>query len=91
MSQVHVCYFVVYILSFRWISVLNNAKEEVLLKAFQDNTNSPAINQNVRELTASIIDRIKRLPGNQVCCDCGAKGLLFFLEWTYLNWQPLLN
>lgn len=59
---------------FRWISVLNNAKEEVLLKAFQDNTNSPAINQNVRELTASIIDRIKRLPGNDVCCDCGGKG-----------------
>jgi Arf-GAP/SH3 domain/ANK repeat/PH domain-containing protein len=55
--------------------VLNNAKEEVLLKAFQDNTNSPAINQNVRELTASIIDRIKRLPGNQVCCDCGGKGM----------------
>ncbi|XP_055997602.1 arf-GAP with SH3 domain, ANK repeat and PH domain-containing protein 2-like isoform X3 [Ostrea edulis] len=69
-----------------WISVLNNAKEEVLLKAFQDNTNSPAINQNMKELTVSIIDRIKRLPGNQICCDCGGKDP----EWLSTNYGILI-
>ena len=58
----------------RWISVLNNAKEEVLLKVFQDSSNSPSLNQSVRELTSSIIDRVKRLPGNRACCDCNAAG-----------------
>lgn len=46
----------------------------MLLKAFQDNSNSTSISQRVRELTSSIIDRVKRLPGNQFCCDCGAPG-----------------
>ncbi|KAK3088884.1 hypothetical protein FSP39_024982 [Pinctada imbricata] len=64
-----------------WISVLNNAKEEVLLKAFQSNSNSPSLNQNVRELTTSIIDRVKRLPGNRHCCDCGAPDP----EWLSTN------
>lgn len=64
-----------------WMSVLNNAKEEVLLKAFQDNSNSTSISQRVRELTSSIIDRVKRLPGNQFCCDCGAPDP----EWLSTN------
>ncbi|XP_029635615.1 arf-GAP with SH3 domain, ANK repeat and PH domain-containing protein 2 isoform X4 [Octopus sinensis] len=64
-----------------WISVLNNAKEEVLLKAFQDNSNSTSINQSVRELTCSIIERVKQLPGNKTCCDCGAPDP----EWLSTN------
>ena len=59
----------------RWISVLNNAKEEVLMKAFQDTADSQSINQSVKELTSSILDRVLRLPGNKCCCDCGAEGL----------------
>ncbi|XP_046549057.1 LOW QUALITY PROTEIN: arf-GAP with SH3 domain, ANK repeat and PH domain-containing protein 2-like [Haliotis rubra] len=69
-----------------WISVLNNAKEEVLLKAFQDSSNSPSLNQNVRELTNSIIDRVKRLPGNKYCCDCGAPDP----EWLSTNLGVLI-
>ena len=60
--------------SFRWISVLNNAKEEVLLKAFHDTSDSHSLNQSVRELTSSIVDRICKLPGNKYCCDCDAPG-----------------
>jgi len=59
--------------------VLNNAKEEMLLKAFGESS-GPAnsrINQNIRELTASIIQEVRRLPGNTTCCDCNAPG-----EWS---------
>jgi Arf-GAP/SH3 domain/ANK repeat/PH domain-containing protein len=59
----------------RWISVLNNAKEQVLMKEFLDSTNSPCLNPNVKELTLSILQIVKRLPGNNVCCDCNAKGI----------------
>ncbi|XP_076456923.1 arf-GAP with SH3 domain, ANK repeat and PH domain-containing protein 2-like [Babylonia areolata] len=64
-----------------WISVLNNAKEEVLLKAFRDTSDSHSLNQSVRELTSSIVDRIRRLPGNKYCCDCGAPDP----EWLSTN------
>ncbi|KAH9492542.1 Arf-GAP with SH3 domain, ANK repeat and PH domain-containing protein 1, partial [Bulinus truncatus] len=57
-----------------WISVLNNAKEGIFMNFLKNNTNSPSLNQSVRELTASIMDRIRRLPGNKECCDCGAAG-----------------
>ncbi|KAL3887945.1 hypothetical protein ACJMK2_000330 [Sinanodonta woodiana] len=70
----------------KWISVLSNAKEEVLLKAFQDNSTSQTMNQSVRELTQSIIERIKQLPGNGVCCDCGAPGP----EWLSTNLGVLI-
>ena len=60
----------------RWISVLNNAKESVLMKAFGEATDkdSSPINQSVKELTHTIIQEVRRLPGNHVCCDCSAPG-----------------
>ncbi|GFN83111.1 ARF-GAP with sh3 domain, ank repeat and ph domain-containing protein 1 [Plakobranchus ocellatus] len=64
-----------------WISVLNNAKEQILMQAFKDNSSSPGLNQNVRELTSSIMDRIRRMPGNKKCCDCDAPEP----EWLSLN------
>ena len=67
------CMFIVSA-AFRWISVLNNAKEEVLLKAFHDTSDPHSLNQSVRELTSSIVDRIRKLPGNKYCCDCDAPG-----------------
>ncbi len=62
----------------RWISVLNNAKEAVLLKAFGETSGSESnpINQSVKELTGTIMMEIKRLPGNKNCCDCGAIGMI---------------
>ena len=32
------------------------------------------INQSVKELTQGILQQVKRLPGNRMCCDCGAPG-----------------
>ena len=48
------------------------------MKAFGDATDgekSP-YNQSVKELSRTIIQQIRRLPGNQHCCDCGAPGFL---------------
>lgn len=62
----------------RWISVLNNAKESVLMKAFGEASSSSSgqYNQSVKELTRTILAQAKRLPGNQICCDCGASGTI---------------
>ena len=59
--------------------MLNNAKEQVLMKAFGDTPNSESspYNQGVKELTLTILQQVRRLPGNQVCCDCGAPGNYF--------------
>ena len=72
-------YNTVVVLCCRWISVLNNAKEQVLMKAFGDTPNSESspYNQGVKELTLTILQQVRRLPGNQVCCDCGAPGNYF--------------
>ncbi|XP_063810707.1 arf-GAP with SH3 domain, ANK repeat and PH domain-containing protein 3-like isoform X2 [Pseudophryne corroboree] len=55
--------------AFVWISVLQNSKDESLNAAFGvDGVSSDSSNQ----LTKQIINEIRSLPGNQVCCDCGA-------------------
>ncbi|XP_048413980.1 arf-GAP with SH3 domain, ANK repeat and PH domain-containing protein 2-like isoform X1 [Stegostoma tigrinum] len=54
-----------------WVSVLQNSKEEALNNAFKgDNGNGSS--DTVQELTKSIIAEVKGMPGNEVCCDCGA-------------------
>ena len=60
----------------RWVSVLNNAKETVLLQAFgeADGTKSAGADQNMKELTQTIIKQVQRLPGNKYCADCGSPG-----------------
>ncbi|XP_073420246.1 arf-GAP with SH3 domain, ANK repeat and PH domain-containing protein 3-like isoform X2 [Dendrobates tinctorius] len=55
--------------AFIWISVLQNSKDESLNAAFMGDTGS---NDNSNQLTKQIINEIRSLPGNQVCCDCGA-------------------
>lgn len=56
--------------------MITNAKEDALKRVFgaSDTSSSASNNNGLKELTISIIDEIKRLPGNYQCCDCNAKG-----------------
>ncbi|XP_050994463.1 arf-GAP with SH3 domain, ANK repeat and PH domain-containing protein 2b [Labeo rohita] len=54
-----------------WVSVLQNSKEEALNNAFKDDQNE-GDNNIVRELTKAIVGEVKKMSGNDVCCDCGA-------------------
>uniref|UniRef100_A0A8D0UCG2 ArfGAP with SH3 domain, ankyrin repeat and PH domain 2 n=1 Tax=Sus scrofa TaxID=9823 RepID=A0A8D0UCG2_PIG len=54
-----------------WMSVLQNSKEEALNNAFKGD-DTPGENNIVQELTKEIICEVQRVPGNDVCCDCGA-------------------
>uniref|UniRef100_A0A6Q2WVA1 ArfGAP with SH3 domain, ankyrin repeat and PH domain 2a n=1 Tax=Esox lucius TaxID=8010 RepID=A0A6Q2WVA1_ESOLU len=54
-----------------WISVLQNSKEEALNNAFKGDQHVGE-NNIVQELTKAILGEVKRMTGNDVCCDCGA-------------------
>ncbi|XP_062842036.1 arf-GAP with SH3 domain, ANK repeat and PH domain-containing protein 1 isoform X2 [Trichomycterus rosablanca] len=53
-----------------WISVLTNSKEEAMNMAFRGE--QTAGEDGLEDLTKAIIDDILHMPGNEVCCDCGA-------------------
>ncbi|KAJ8274990.1 hypothetical protein COCON_G00096150 [Conger conger] len=55
----------------KWISVLQNSKEEALSDAFKGDQ-KVGENNIVQELTKAILGEVKRMSGNDVCCDCGA-------------------
>lgn len=58
----------------RWISVLTNSKEEALTMAFRGEQSTGE--NSLEDLTKAIIEDVQRLPGNDVCCDCGSSGIL---------------
>ncbi|XP_031440005.1 arf-GAP with SH3 domain, ANK repeat and PH domain-containing protein 1 isoform X4 [Clupea harengus] len=53
-----------------WISVLTNSKEDALNMAFRGEQSTGE--DGMQDLTKAIIDDVLRMPGNEVCCDCGA-------------------
>ncbi|XP_062849937.1 arf-GAP with SH3 domain, ANK repeat and PH domain-containing protein 1a [Trichomycterus rosablanca] len=53
-----------------WISVLTNSKEEALNMAFRGEQS--AGDDGLEDLTKAIIEDVLRMPGNDMCCDCGA-------------------
>ncbi|XP_060773830.1 arf-GAP with SH3 domain, ANK repeat and PH domain-containing protein 2b isoform X2 [Neoarius graeffei] len=54
-----------------WVSVLQNSKEEALNNAFKGDQDEGE-NNIVQELSKAIVSEVKRMSGNDVCCDCGA-------------------
>ncbi|XP_034721850.1 arf-GAP with SH3 domain, ANK repeat and PH domain-containing protein 2-like, partial [Etheostoma cragini] len=56
-----------------WVSVLQNSKEEALNAAFKGDQDVGE-NNIVQELTRAIVEEVKRMSGNDRCCDCGAAG-----------------
>ncbi|XP_013855150.1 arf-GAP with SH3 domain, ANK repeat and PH domain-containing protein 1 [Austrofundulus limnaeus] len=54
-----------------WISVLTNSKEEALNMAFRGEPSSGG-EDGLEDLTKAIIEDVLHMPGNEVCCDCGA-------------------
>uniref|UniRef100_A0A4W5LYQ8 ArfGAP with SH3 domain, ankyrin repeat and PH domain 1 n=1 Tax=Hucho hucho TaxID=62062 RepID=A0A4W5LYQ8_9TELE len=55
-----------------WISVLSNSKEEALNMAFRGEEDGVGGEDGLEDLTKAIIEEVLRMPGNEVCCDCGA-------------------
>uniref|UniRef100_A0A8B9LRG7 ArfGAP with SH3 domain, ankyrin repeat and PH domain 2a n=1 Tax=Astyanax mexicanus TaxID=7994 RepID=A0A8B9LRG7_ASTMX len=55
------------------LSPLSNSKEEALNNAFKGDQHVGE-NNIVQELTKAILGEVKRMTGNDVCCDCGAPG-----------------
>ena len=60
----------------RWISVLSNSKQEALSVALDGGRSGGrgGGENSLDDLTRAITDDIRRMPGNNVCCDCGAPG-----------------
>lgn len=53
--------------------MLTNSKEEALNMAFRGEQSSGG-EDGLEDLTKAIIEDVLRMPGNEVCCDCGAAG-----------------
>lgn len=52
--------------------MLTNSKQEALNVALDERR--PSGENSVEDLTRAITEDIRRMPGNNVCCDCGAPG-----------------
>lgn len=65
--------------------MLQNSKEEALNQAFKGD-HRVGENNIVQELTKAILGEVKRMTGNDVCCDCGAPS-----EWQSIPSQNILN
>ena len=79
-----------------WISVLNNSKEEALQTAFGNaptgTSGEMEESSSVRELRNGILEKIRQLPGNKFCCDCGAQGRKDFLTiFETLSCNPFVG
>lgn len=57
--------------------MLSNSKQEALTMALDGGKRGGAGGESsVEDLTRAITEDIRRMPGNNNCCDCGAPGIV---------------
>eukprot|EP00795_Rhopilema_esculentum_P008390 gene8390-14367_t len=66
-----------------WISVITNARDEALNKAFGDGDESlskdtSSVARSLKELTENIVAEVKKVAENDICVDCGAADPTWF-------------
>ena len=74
-----------------WVSILNNAKKDAFDRELSESNLSDGSNSSlsrtdesekpVEALVKNILKKIKKLDGNDRCCDCGATNP----EWLVTN------
>lgn len=69
--------------------MLSNSKQEALSVALDGGKIGGGLGESsMEDLTRAITDDIKRMPGNNSCCDCGAPGdLICFVFFTVSSGQ----
>ena len=65
-----------------WMSVLLNSKEVSLNRAFEDNGKSSE-NQGLVEFQQTLVNYIRNIPSNQLCCDCGGSTDVTWLSTNF--------
>eukprot|EP00092_Neocalanus_flemingeri_P011518 GFUD01012412.1.p1 GENE.GFUD01012412.1~~GFUD01012412.1.p1 ORF type:complete len:919 (+),score=159.22 GFUD01012412.1:108-2864(+) len=65
-----------------WMSVLLNSKEVSLNRAFEDNGKSTE-NHGLVEFQQTLVNYIRNIPSNNVCCDCGGQNDVTWLSTNF--------
>ena len=65
-----------------WMSVLLNSKEVSLNRAFEDNGKSSE-NQGLVEFQQTLVNYIRNIPSNNLCCDCGGNTDVTWLSTNF--------
>eukprot|EP00090_Calanus_glacialis_P033504 TRINITY_DN5567_c0_g1_i2.p1 TRINITY_DN5567_c0_g1~~TRINITY_DN5567_c0_g1_i2.p1 ORF type:complete len:1002 (-),score=143.51 TRINITY_DN5567_c0_g1_i2:841-3846(-) len=65
-----------------WMSVLLNSKEVSLNRAFEDNGKSTE-NHGLVEFQRTLVNYIRNIPSNNVCCDCGGQNDITWLSTNF--------
>ena len=65
-----------------WMSVLLNSKEVSLNRAFEDNGKTGE-NQGLVEFQQTLVNYIRNIPSNNLCCDCGGSSDVTWLSTNF--------
>merc|ERR1711936_788047 len=65
-----------------WMSVLLNSKEVSLNRAFEDNGKSTE-NHGLVEFQQTLVNYIRNIPSNNLCCDCGGQNDVTWLSTNF--------